>query len=436
MENTSLKLMANKSIWECTKCGHSNQYFLLYTSQTIACNSCNQLFELENGDYKPKGKNLTTKSNINFVFNIGSEVNLPKTGKCKVLGILVRQEKLNGSFWLEYSLITEEGKMLYLSCFEGNWHLFSEKNDILNLDPHKDKQNLSYDFNDYRLFNYYHFKNYCLVGEALHSVNPLEKRYLIEYISPPYIISVEIFNNVYEYAFEGKYMPLNKLKKLNTLEEGLSWPHKIGIGAAEPNLLQFRPLEAFKYFLALFFALVVINVCFNIFYRKNEKVLEYEFAIDQTNRQKMIKTPNFTLKGHSANLEIIGNHDVANDWAYCDITLVKVNSDLERSLEIEFDYYFGYTGGENWSEGDNRVVANLNNVEEGTYYLLVIPDISVASNSIHKIQLSAVWQPENYRNLMFSLLFMVLYWGFARFYYNFFEYERWQNGYFNPYENE
>ncbi|WP_428264951.1 DUF4178 domain-containing protein [Haliangium sp.] len=76
----------------------------------------------------------------------------------------------------------------------------------------------------------------------------------------------------------------------------------------------------------------------------------------------------FQLSG-GENLRIDAHGSADNSWIYAECDLYNQDTGLVMAFDLPMEYYHGYTAGESWAEGSNRVTRYLSAVPAGTYIL-------------------------------------------------------------------
>lgn len=134
----------------------------------------------------------------------------------------------------------------------------------------------------------------------------------------------------------------------------------------------------------------------------------------------------FTLEKRQSNIELTIDAPVNNSWVEADFTLVNSTTGKEYSLEQGVEYYYGYDGGESWTEGSRSETAFFTGIPAGNY-VMQIQGARPGSYGVDHFSVTADYDTNQYRNLVACLL-ILLAWLIGRFFYsNYNEKQRWYN---------
>jgi hypothetical protein len=108
---------------------------------------------------------------------------------------------------------------------------------------------------------------------------------------------------------------------------------------------------------------------------------------------------------HLVALKLKGN--VSNDWIYYDISIINAATQEEvYALGKEISYYYGYEGGESWSEGSQEVTSYFKLQEAGEYLL------KFNAPQYHRaVQMEVSIREDVIRSLYFVILFIFSFLG-------------------------
>jgi hypothetical protein len=163
------------------------------------------------------------------------------------------------------------------------------------------------------------------------------------------------------------------------------------------------------------FALLIIAIAIHIFIgaRTAEKVLiNQSFSMSSSESSHTFVTNKFTLNKWKSNLEFEVYAPVDNSWFEVSASLVNAKTGDEYGIQQGVEYYHGYEGGENWTEGDQHETAYLNSIPAGTYFLRIEGqrDATVASyNGVSDFSVKVTYDVPMFRNLMITILILLIY---------------------------
>jgi hypothetical protein len=94
-------------------------------------------------------------------------------------------------------------------------------------------------------------------------------------------------------------------------------------------------------------------------------------------------TPVFEVPGHTSNVELKINTDLANNWTYFSFALINEQTGEAYDFGREVSYYYGRDSDGNWTEGSRTNTAVVPTVPPGHYYLRVEPEMAVGAAPVH-----------------------------------------------------
>jgi hypothetical protein len=117
---------------------------------------------------------------------------------------------------------------------------------------------------------------------------------------------------------------------------------------------------------------------------------------------------------------------------YNSVTLVNEKTGDVFDFDFETEYYYGYEGGENWTEGSNWNSRIASSVPEGTYYMIIQPQKPDDLNTVF----IEVFLRRDVFVLSNGIIVLLLLAAFPTYYFYFkenFEKKRWYNSSFYPF---
>jgi hypothetical protein len=173
---------------------------------------------------------------------------------------------------------------------------------------------------------------------------------------------------------------------------------------------------------------------------KPEKVVMNEaFSITRdttktTNDFKAFATPSFVMDERSAAVEFEMKSYVDNNWL--EATIVLVNEKTNQTWEVTegIEYYHGYEGGENWSEGSQSATVLLSSIPEGRYHLNIYPASGDETGNSIYFRITA--NITTWMNFIISCLLLCLYPLYCWYQMHNFEKGRWLNSDYSPFYEE
>ncbi|MFN3403814.1 MAG: DUF4178 domain-containing protein [Cytophagaceae bacterium] len=388
----------------------------------LACGSCSSLYNANEG-------NLvfvkTFKQKYKAHIPVGSVGKL-KGIKYKVVGFIQYREYKTPYNWGEYILFNPSVGYAFLSEYDGHWNLF-EQSLIYPTQPLREFKFENYNF---RLFHHYKQNVDYAEGEFHWNINPSDKPKITEYISPPYILSKEENQNEHAW-FLGEYIEPAKLTEAFGLNTKL--PRKEGVGATQPLSLSFSVNAMYKMTGIAAALLILCQIIFQTVCRE-EVILSKTYSVNES--QSAFVTPSFEIKGglmNQTNLLSEVSCDLHNDWLELNLTLINESTGEEIQFEQGIEYYYGYTGGENWSEGSRSSDQTLSEIPAGRYHMnILVHQQNSPTTKLFQYTLTA--DVSMWSNFFLSLLCLLILPGLIIYRNHNFERNRWMNSNFSPYE--
>jgi hypothetical protein len=412
----------------CDKCGRKITLIVPTQSVNCVCPNCCGWNEIEN----PHKLAFKNKQFTPFTPDIPIGTKGILNDKAyTVVGACVKNESGSiDTYWREYTLYNTITGFAFLAEYNGHFTFLKEVK--LNAPWPAYKNELAVEGDVYDLFNDYSYLVKSAVGEfdtTLSNGSILVR----EYIAPPTMYSAEFNSNNELVWFKGEFIA-------NTdVYEGLqlvnnSMPEVFGVGPLQTQ--SFRVDQSFMSMLTMIIVVLFFGtqIALDVFSKK-EMVYQNTFVLPDSLLSKGINTASFELTQSSSNLQFTIESPVNNSWFEAAITLVNDRNGVEYAFEKGVEYYYGYTEGESWSEGDRQADVILSSIPSGKYHLNIFPSFGVQSTE-QTFAVSVVNDVPMWRNffiLVFVLLIypLMVWWRSTNF-----EKDRWNNSPHNPYKVE
>lgn len=390
----------------CASCNYENTVRNYPYAQSWACNSCGTCYSLENtGLAKREGRASEDIGFIGHYIPLDTEFILSGV-KYRVVGFACKEDSAGHTGrWQEYTLMDEHNGYAFLNESDGHWMIVKE---TLLTPPVGFIQTRAFlhEGKTFQLFSKYHYYVIAAAGEFPGNIfNDNFTAYAYDFIAPPELWSAERGRHEGITWFRGKYVNRKELKK----QTGAPLPRQSGIGMLQPGGIIDIPL-----LIRTTLVILLIAIGIHIFLGATSKehvLVNQDFEIRDTLAAQTFVTHNFELKKWKSNLEFEFYAPVDNSWLEVGATLVNVKTGDEYSLEQGVEYYHGYTDGENWSEGSQRESAYLSSIPAGTYFLRMdgMRDAGVTDNKVSYFHAKVVYDVPMFRNLMLTILVLLLY---------------------------
>jgi len=413
--------------FSCKKCNTELQITTFPLAQSAACPSCGSTYVFQNGtDFKKDGPPLPTSG---MALEIGMEGEL-KGVSFRVVGFTEKEEKSIGhSRWREYTLYNVQEGFVFLSEYDGHWMLLKETASCPVVYNQNDKE-FTFDGKRFDLFNSYTYNIREAKGEFAFNIFDNENTMCREYIAPPFIWIQEKDKAEGIRWFKGQHITPGDISSAFT-EAVL--PRRVGVGAVQPGSVNRRKLILAT---LIGLALVLITHLLTTMNNKEQQLFFTNFKIPDTSNVVNAVTEKYVFDKSRSNLKLIISANVMNSWFELDATLVNAVTGKEYSLQQGVEYYFGYSGGESWTEGSQNENAYFKRIPAGTYFLQLQGTSDPGLGGVKDFYVEGVYDVTSNRNLWFSLLLFSLWPAIAFFYSHYQEGERWRNSPYSKYHEE
>lgn len=425
----------------CKKCGKENELKGFPFCHSYACVHCGTRHAMERGgDFKQSGQTNSTDAGPGIALGSKGQI---KGIAYEVIGYAQKQERSKyRSQWKEYTLYNPQQGFAFLSEYAGHWIYVKERGHAPVLD--KDGvTSFTFDEERFELYNRYYFDVVNAAGEFPYNVFNDGDKQATEFISPPEVWIKEKSGGEGIVWFLGEH--IDDADLVNALDKPVALPYKSGVGAVDPKgYVGFDKIA--KTGLAGILFLLFVHLLTSLSHL-NRKVSEGTYSFG--NSDTLTRVVNgIELEKGSSNLRFDIWANVDNGWCEVGGTLVNANTGTEYSFEQGVEYYHGYEGGENWSEGGTKESAYLNSIPAGRYNLIVrglrenksvyplTTGAQTYSAGLPSFDLHVTYDVSNDRNF-FLCLIPVLLWSIVHglmVRHN--ERQRWYNSPFTPYTYE
>ncbi len=366
-------------IVRCPKCSKNNSSSFGNNYLYFACAKCKRLFVFKSNNWQLL-KSL--RKNIHTILVLGQK-GIFDSQEYTVTGILIKKDD-EFYEWTEYILQSETLDFIYLSEYKGHWTILKEVEDlkeVRKLSKNKLPSSISSKFKE---------NNVKLVSAlGFFDFNPSLPYKTLEYDNTPYLLSIE--ESLEKSIYVGKYFTHKEMK---IAFGSLSLPPKKGYGLLQPFLINVKNMSLIFIFISLFLA--------GFHYwayskEKNQEILDTN--VEYYNNEVFI-TPSFEVEDRVGNLIIKLYSSVSNSWTSCDMVLVNESNNNKEYAFKDIEYYYGYSEGETWSEGNREGIVKLCGVGKGKYHMEFTMSADKSSVSRHSMKIEVLWIKPSYWNLL------------------------------------
>lgn len=200
-------------------------------------------------------------------------------------------------------------------------------------------------------------------GELTWIANVGDRIYYLDAVSPPYIYSIEQRESEREY-FYGEYIEAQESYKNFGLENKPKKP--VGVFSCQP-FKQYPILQGMKNAGIFYAAISAVLLFFTISLYPGEQIFNQRIEANTISES----APTFTVTKPQNLLHISISSPLNNAWADFDVAILDSEGSEVYSIAEVLSYYYGYEGGESWSEGSQKTSAYFKVPEAGTYKIEV-----------------------------------------------------------------
>ncbi len=404
--------------FKCPACAGTVTIKAVGITINAVCSQCSSVIDVTNENYDIVAK--ANKKIRSTLLEIGSRGRLRGT-LWEVVGYM---EKTDGSgvySWDEYLLYNPYQGFRFLVQSTGHWNFVKVlRQDIAGAGFTNE---VWVDDKKYKVF----LKGEAVVeyvkGEFYWRVKKGERKDVADYIAPPYMLSVEKNDQEINVSL-GEYMDADEVEEAFNIKSGM--PYKKGVAANQPAPYQGK---FGKIWLVALLALVTafsLQIIMSAM-ADNAEVYAMQSQIQSNQKNQTLSSPSFNLPKEGSVL-IQSSSPVQNTWVELGLSLVNEQTNEEYEVQQAIEYYYGYEGGESWSEGKQYAETYISKVPSGNYRLLIDADAGTPMN----FSLNVKRDVPSWSNFWFTALLLMIYPLFAALRRWSFESKRWAESDYTP----
>ena len=381
--------------FNCRSCG--GQVELRAPGQTLsaACKHCGAISDLSDDNFR-------LLSEIKKRVKYAPVIPMGRRGKLEgvtweVIGFMVRKVVGYEYYWEEYLLFNPYHGFRFLVHNNRHWSLVTPLVEHPQLE--RGQTQLRYEGRNYKRFVMGHAEVVQVMGEFYWQVRYGDTAATVDYISPPYMLSIEVEDQGTVWA-QGVYVERAVVEQAFQLEEKLS--EGIGVAANQPNrfwgiALPLGIMAAVATVLALVLQLAFAG-------RARNEVI-FTAPLTRTMANDTFVSPPFVIPDAAGNVEVVAySPQLANSWLEIDGYLHNLETMENYGVEVALEYYAGVSDGESWSEGSTSGDYFQNQVPGGKYELV----LSLAGQGTEPVTVEVKRDVPNYSNILILILLIWL----------------------------
>jgi len=355
----------------CPHCGAALTLRSFNNAVTIVCESCHSILDAKDPNLQVL-QQFKASADEKPLISLGSRGKIRGT-EYEAIGFQRRTIHVDGApySWHEYVLFNPYKGFRYLTEYNGHWNDVSTLKALPEQVPNSSPPKVRYLGETYRHFQTAKAGTAFVLGEFPWQVRVGEADVVTDYVSPPRVLSSEKTGSEITWSM-GEYMSGKDIWRAFRLPGNP--PEPVGVYENQPWPLRADTMGIWATFAAFALALVVIMIGFDLTSSKQEVFNGY-YKFDSNKRgDASFVTDEFTLSGHTSNVEVNTSTDLNNRWVYLNYALINVDTGQAFDFGREVSYYHGYDSDGSWSEGSANDSVAVPKVPPGRYYLRVEPE--------------------------------------------------------------
>jgi hypothetical protein len=355
----------------CPSCGSAIALRGMGWTQTVACASCGSVLDA-------RDPSLSVLHRYGKAVHTEPLIPLGTRGQWRgapyeVIGFQVRRVLVDGApySWREYLLFNPYHGFRYLTEYDGHW------NDVVTVHGlpvsaySGGKPAMTWSGRTYRHFQTAEARTTYVLGEFPWEVREHDSVVAKDYVAPPRMLSSEEDGTEITWS-EGEYVDPKEIWRAFKRPGGP--PPARGVFANQPNPAAGRAGSIWGLCFILVLALLGLGITRLVTARNDRIELgTWSFTPGQQ-AMTAFTTPSFDLRGDRANVQVLLQSNLHNNWMYMHYALVNEITGQVFDFGREVSAYSGTDSDGAWSEGSPRDEAKVGGVPGGRYFLRVEPE--------------------------------------------------------------
>lgn len=407
-------------------CGACGAAFTLHapTIERVICQHCGSIIDATDRNFKVIQKNAVVLNTLHPRIPLGSTGTL-KGVNYTVIGYMLRTAGtgLDQYQWSEYLLVDQQHRYVWLTEYQGHWSLVRTINSAPLITGFGSGRNVQYQSTKFKIFDDSASSVKTVIGEFYWSVRVGETSRVMDFISPPWILSREKSGKELSWSL-GEYLEPDILQQAFALKIPL--PARVGVGINQPyghggDRLFYWGIAGMVSVMLLIIHMIFVMMGGQIMYQQN---LSIENVDPLTHR---ITTNTFDVTGDTGSLTIANQGYVNNEWIALDMDLVEKDTGKIYPFSREIAFYSGRDSDGYWTEGSPNDTATLTDIDPGKYYLIIEPTLSNPLNRSRISDLQIRRGEVSTFNFFLAELFLLVFPGWVSYQRARFEQRRWED---------
>ena len=374
----------------CTQCGGPLELRAPDQSLRVTCPNCGALLDVSHGRLEFMQALQPPKTPP--IIPIGS-VGEFEGVKQMVIGFMVRSVEFEGVryYWEEFLLYNPQIGFRWLVRSDDNWSYVQAvpPGDVFHTTASFGGKGDTVQFGSerYKIYQDAIARVEYVIGEFYWKVAVGEQTRAIDYVHPPFMLSME--GSLVQLGVEETPDPASKKKskkvrsaptgeinwslgtylKRDQVEKAFGMSGLPRTSKIAPNQL-FPHKKVYKYWGLMLAATFVLGMMFMVT-GPRKKVFEATYALQpvaSAEGTQVIFSDPFELKPRQ-NIRVTARADVDNSWVYVEGDLINQTTGDVQTFSLPVEYYHGVDDGESWSEGSQSPSVHLSALPAGQYVL-------------------------------------------------------------------
>lgn len=410
----------------CPNCGGSLELKAPDATLRVACPYCNHLVSVQTGNLQVIAR-LAKKAKPRIPLGTKGKF---ADGELTVIGYVERSALVDHQWWSfeEYLLHAPGTGFRWLVCSDGHWsYVQPVAPGAVELAPVK------YEGVEFKLFQRADLRVDVVLGEFYWLVEAGERVIGEDYVAPPAMLSCETSKTEQTWSLSSYLKP--KEVQAAFAPATVDLPSPTGVAPNQPyGLHGVGRIGAVAFVALLAVGAIKCNSAKNDIKHTQRAELQptrttgWGDPLSSTGASEAAPNVTFSEPFHldaKKNIEIDLRAGVSNNWAYVAVDLVNEKTGSLVSFDKNIEYYYGYDGGESWTEGSQTASQVLGPMEAGDYVLR----LEGTTGSTSGVDLSITVRQDVFRLLYFGIAALILGIPFGLLWYHAhgFEKKRWEN---------
>lgn len=385
----------------CPNCGGNIELRGFAHTKSAVCVQCCTIID-------PSTPQLTILQQFDAKMRVRPVVPLGTRGKWdgtvwEVIGFQQRTITADGVAysWHEYLLFNPYRGFRYLTLYNGHWTDVRTVHGLPSFVTAGGRKAVTYESATYKHFQHAVAETTFVMGEFPWAVRVGERNTVDDFVAPPLMLSSEQTDGEINWS-QGAYIEGKAVWAAFQLPGAP--PQVTGVYANQPSPYTGKVRSAWRMFVILSMAWVAL-LAFFLLTASDQRVYSKTFHFaEATPGEHSFVTATFDI-AKRGNVEVLLKTDLDNNWAYFNLALLRADGAKGYDFGREISYYSGHDSDGAWSEGGKKESLIVPNVDAGTYYLRIEPEMDAQASATAASGMSMYYEVEVRRDVPRTFLF-------------------------------